>query len=104
MLSLDLSTLKEATIAVALGLMLGLERERSGFERSQEGHEEPQQRRASDHADGVHGSLGARTFALLTLVGWISVKVGGDSPAMPIAVLAFSSLMVSIFYFETRSA
>ncbi|MBI1753253.1 MAG: MgtC/SapB family protein [Acidobacteria bacterium] len=104
MLSLDLSTLKEAVLAVAVGLMMGLERERSGFERSQEGHEEPYHRRESDQAAALHGSLGARTFALLTLLGWISVKVGGENPAMPIAVMALAALMIGLFYYETSSA
>jgi uncharacterized membrane protein (DUF4010 family) len=102
MLSLDLSTLKEAAIAVALGLMMGLERERSGFERRQEGQGPTQNRRESDAAE-VPGSLGARTFALLTLMGWISVKVGGDNLAMPIAVMAMSAVMIGLFYFETKS-
>lgn len=104
MLSLDLSTLKEAVLAVAVGLMMGLERERSGFERSQEGHEEPRHRRGSDQAAALHGSLGARTFALLTLLGWIAVKVGGENPAMPIAVMALAALMIGLFYYETSSA
>ena len=102
MLSLDFSTLKEAAMAVALGLMMGLERERSGFERIQESRDEPQ-RRESDHAESLHGSLGARTFALLTLLGWISVKVGGDGLAMPIAVQAFVALLVGLFYYRTSS-
>ncbi|WLT33316.1 MgtC/SapB family protein [Geothrix sp. PMB-07] len=105
MLSLDISTLKEAVLAVAVGLMMGLERERSGFERSQEGHEEPFHRRESDQqATALHGSLGARTFALLTLLGWIAVKVGGENPAMPIAVMALAALMIGLFYYETSSA
>lgn len=104
MLTLDLSTLKEAGMAVALGLMMGLERERSGFERSQESREEPHHRRESDRAEGQRGSLGARTFALLTLLGWISVKVGGGSLAMPIAVQGFAALLVGLFYYETSSA
>ncbi len=103
MLTLDLATLKEAAIAVALGLMMGLERERSGFERSLEGQEETQRRRLADQVEGTRGSLGARTFALLTLLGWISVKVGGDGQAMPIAVLAFSTLMIGLFYFQTSA-
>lgn len=104
MLSLDLSTLKEAAMAVALGLMMGLERERSGFERSQETREEPFQRRESDRPEGNLGSLGARTFALLTLLGWISVKVGGGGLALPIAVQAFAALLVGLFYFQTSSS
>jgi uncharacterized membrane protein (DUF4010 family) len=104
MLNLDLSTLKEATMAVALGLMMGLERERSGFEHLQgdQGvlpcqHESPQ-------AEAPHGSLGARTFALLTLLGWIASKVGGDGLAMPIAVLTLAALMIGLFYHETSSS
>ncbi|GLH72433.1 hypothetical protein GETHLI_09350 [Geothrix limicola] len=104
MLSLDLSTLKEAAMAVALGLMMGLERERSGFERRQEGGAEPQLRRATDGLPATHGSLGARTFALLTLLGWISVKVGGANVAMPIAVMAFATVMIGLYYFETSNS
>lgn len=103
-LSLDFATLKEAGMAVALGLMMGLERERSGFERSREGSGEGQLRRESDRLEALHGSLGARTFALLTLLGWIAVKVGGDSQALPIAVMAFAALLIGLFYFETSSA
>ncbi|MDR3683340.1 MAG: DUF4010 domain-containing protein [Geothrix sp.] len=102
MLSLDLSTLKEAATAVALGLMMGLERERSGFERSQEGQAAAHNRRESDLVGAPHGGLGARTFALLTLVGWISVKVGGDGLAMPIAAMAMSALMIGLFYVKTN--
>jgi len=103
MLSLDLATLKEAGMAVALGLMMGLERERSGFERSREGLGEAPLRRESDRQEALHGSLGARTFALLTLLGWIAVKVGGDRQALPIAVMAFAALMIGLFYFETST-
>lgn len=103
MMSLDLSTLKEAAMAVALGLMMGLERERSGFERSQEGREEPHRRRAADDAEASPGGLGARTFALLTLLGWIAVKAGGGGLALPIAIMAFAALLVGLFYFRTSS-
>lgn len=102
MLTLDFSTLKEAIMAAALGLMMGLERESSGFERSRES-QEALNRRETDHVEGLHGGLGARTFALLTLLGWISVKVGGGGQAMPIAVQAFAAVMVGLFYFQTSS-
>lgn len=102
MLTLDFSTLKEAIMAVALGLMMGLERESSGLERSRESHE-ALQRRAADQADALHGALGARTFALLTLLGWISVKVGGGSLAMPIAIQAFAAILIGLFYHQTSS-
>ena len=104
MLNLDLSTLKEATMAVALGLMMGLERERSGFERTQEEQGDFSRRRESDRPEAPHGSMGARTFALLSLLGWISVKVGGDGQAMPIAVLALASLMIGLYYHETSGS
>ncbi len=104
MLTLDLSTLKEAAMAVALGLMMGLERERSGFERSHPEAEDGQQRRAADALEPPAGSLGARTFALLTLLGWLSMRVGGDSLAMPIAVMALTGFMVGLFYHLTSGA
>ncbi len=102
--SLDLSTLKEAAMAVAVGLMMGLERERSGFERSREESESTPSRRASDRLETPHGALGARTFALLTLLGWVSVKVGGGGLAMPIAVMALAALMIGLFYYETSTS
>ena len=102
MLSLDFSTLKEAVMAVALGLMMGLERESSGLERTRES-QEALQRRETDQAGMLHGALGARTFALLTLLGWISVKVGGDGLAMPIAVQAFAAILIGLFYHQTSS-
>lgn len=102
MLSLDFSTLKEAIMAAALGLMMGLERESSGFERSRERQEAPD-RREADRLESLHGALGARTFALLTLLGWISVKVGGESLAMPIAIQAFAAILIGLFYFQTSS-
>ena len=101
MLSLDLSTLKEAAMAVALGLMMGLERERSGFD-----HANGAPGDAGEGAEGSepkHGSLGARTFALLTLLGWVSVKVGGASSAIPIAVLIMAAGLIGLFYFETTA-
>ena len=104
MLTLDLSTLKEAAMAVALGLMMGLERERSGFERSHPEAEEGPQRRMTDALEPATGSLGARTFALLTLLGWLSMRVGGDSPAMPITVMALSGFMVGLFYRQTSGS
>ncbi|WP_243286072.1 MgtC/SapB family protein [Geothrix terrae] len=102
MLTLDFSTLKEAIMAAALGLMMGLERESSGFERSRES-QEALNRRETDRVEGLQGALGARTFALLTLLGWISVKVGGGSLAMPIAVQAFAAILIGLFYFRTSS-
>jgi hypothetical protein len=102
MLTLDFSTLKEAIMAAALGLMMGLERESSGFERSRESHE-ALNRRETDRVEDLQGALGARTFALLTLLGWISVKVGGGSLAMPIAVQAFAAVLIGLFYFRNSS-
>jgi uncharacterized membrane protein (DUF4010 family) len=104
MLNLELSTLKEAVMAVALGLMMGLERERSGFERTLVDQGGPAHRLELDRAEPPHGSLGARTFALLTLLGWIAVKVGGDGLAMPIAVLALAALMIGLYYHETSGS
>ncbi len=102
MLSLDLSTLKEAAMAVALGLMMGLERERSGFDRAPGGAGEATE--GPNGSDTRHGSLGARTFALLTLLGWVSVKVGGGGSAIPIAVLILASGLIGLFYVETTAA
>jgi uncharacterized membrane protein (DUF4010 family) len=104
MLNLDLSTLKEAAMAVALGLMMGLERERSGLEHTLEDQGALPHRRESDRTEAPHGSLGARTFSLLTLLGWVAVKVGGEGLAMPIAVLVLAALMIGLYYHQTSGA
>ena len=36
--------------------------------------------------------------ALLALLGWISVKVGGESLALPIAVMALAALLICLYY------
>lgn len=91
MLNLDLATLKEALVAVCMGLMMGLEREHAGLEK---GADQP----ARAEAEGS-GSIGARSFALLTLLGWMSTFAGGA--AVPVAVLAFTALLVGLFYHHT---
>lgn len=92
MLNLDLATLKEAVVAVGIGLMMGLEREHAGLEKEQD-------RVPPDGAGSPSGSIGARTFALLTLVGWMSTHAG--SAAVQVAVLAFSALLIALFYHHT---
>jgi uncharacterized membrane protein (DUF4010 family) len=104
MLILDLTTLREAVMAAALGLMMGLERERSGFEHSPVEREDLKPRGESDQIEASHGSLGARTFALLTLLGWISVKVGGQSLAMPMTVMALAAVMIGLSYYATSAS
>lgn len=93
MLNLDLATLKEALVAVGIGLMMGLEREHAGLEKAQD------QGPAPAEAGEATGSIGARTFALLTLVGWMSTHAG--SGAVQVAVLAFSALLIGLFYHHT---
>ena len=59
----DLDTLRGLAVAVGIGLLVGVERER---------------RRAEDG----HGVAGVRTFALIALAGALAERVGGIGIAL----------------------
>ena len=99
MLNLDLATLKEAAVAVCIGLMMGLEREHAGYEKEQDLGSAHPDRPAAESEGTPGGSIGARSFALLTLLGWMSTQAG--SAAVAVAVLAFTALLIGLFYHHT---
>ncbi|MBI4913214.1 MAG: MgtC/SapB family protein [Acidobacteria bacterium] len=96
---LELATLKEAAVAVAIGLMMGLEREHAGFEKEQDWLEAHPKRRAQDAEALFGGGVGARSFALLALLGWMSTLAGG--PWLPVATLGFTAVLLGLHYHHT---
>jgi uncharacterized membrane protein (DUF4010 family) len=98
-INLDLETLKQAVVAVAIGLMMGLEREYAGLEKEQDWLEAHPQRRGGDSAQRFHATIGARTFALLTFSGWVSGLFGGA--ALPLGFCGLSAILVALHYHHT---
>lgn len=66
----------EAALATGLGLIVGLEREHS----VEPGGREP--------------LFGVRTFALIALLGWTSIYLGGGAPWLPIAAVAVTTALL----------
>ena len=97
--NLDLATLKEAAVAVCVGLMMGLEREHAGLEKEQDWTAAHPSRPVPEAENASIGSIGARSFALLTLLGWMSTLAG--SAAVPVAALAFAALLIGLYYHHT---
>jgi uncharacterized membrane protein (DUF4010 family) len=71
--------LLQATVAIALGLIIGLEREHHGVE---EGRREER--------------LGVRTFAMLALIGWSSLYVGAGSVWLAAAALVTTGAIIAV--------
>src|SRR5262249_44574302 len=77
--------LLQAAVAVAIGLVMGLERE----------HHEV--------AEGeIEIRLGMRTFALLALLGWASAFTG--IPWLPFAALLASGIVIATQYFRAAGS
>ena len=88
----------EALYAVGIGLAVGLEREHSDLT-----HElEPTARPDGDERSREVG-LGVRTFALISLVGWV-LAVLGDANAMiqPLGLIAVAGLLAAQFVVAAR--
>ena len=81
---LELRPLWEATVALALGVLIGLEREHARVEA----------------ADLNPSAKGARTFALLALLGYASAEIGQAFPGMPLLVLAGIALLLAAMHLE----
>ena len=72
-MTVDLDTLRGLAVAVGIGLLVGVERER---------------RRAEDG----HGVAGVRTFALIALAGALAEQVGGIGIALAGGFVALAAL------------
>src|SRR5262245_29546334 len=74
-------TARPFLLAIAIGLLIGPERERA-------------------HADReVHDPLGSRTFTLLAMLGAVAAYL--ESPAMGIVLAAFAGAIIVAGYFRT---
>jgi uncharacterized membrane protein (DUF4010 family) len=81
---LELRPLWEAAAALALGLLIGLEREHARVEAS----------------ENNPSAKGARTFALIALLGYASVLMGQSVPSLPLLTLAGLALLLSALHLE----
>lgn len=81
---LELRPLWEAGVALALGLLIGLEREHARVEA----------------AENNPSAKGARTFALIALLGYAAAQLGQTVPALPLWTLAGLSLLLSALHLE----
>lgn len=87
----DNSTLRlllDATLAIGIGLFIGLEREHSDVSRHQ-----PQEGPAEARRETL---LGVRTFALLALFGWVTAYSGEIHPWLPVAALVVTGGLVAL--------
>jgi len=75
-------TARPFLLAIAIGLLIGLERERARTEQR------------------VHEPLGSRTFTLLALLGAVAAHV--ESPAIAIVLSVFSGAIIIAGYFRSR--
>jgi uncharacterized membrane protein (DUF4010 family) len=81
----------DAALAIGIGLFIGLEREHSDV---------------SEHADREvarrESLLGVRTFALLSLFGWVSAYAGTAYPWLPVASLLVIGGLVTLAFVSGR--
>ncbi len=81
---LELRPLWEAAVALALGLLIGLEREHARVEA----------------AENNPSAKGARTFALIALLGYAAILLGQTVPGLPLWTLVGLSLLLSALHLE----
>jgi uncharacterized membrane protein (DUF4010 family) len=85
-------TLVEAGYALAIGLAVGFEREHHDLTRGLPPDEIPADRPPAEPAQPA--ALGARTFALVALAGWLAAYLGDRYPALAaIGVLAIVAMI-----------
>ncbi len=76
-----LKLLIDGSIAIGIGLFIGLERE----------HHE-----TAEQGDGREALMGVRTFALLSLFGWLAGNFTASSPWIPVAALIVVGALLGI--------
>jgi uncharacterized membrane protein (DUF4010 family) len=85
----DLALFVEALYAIGIGLVVGFEREHHDISHGLDPHEEPGAEQGNRET-----VLGARTFALLGLVGWLLGFLGEVVPwALPAGIVAVTALV-----------
>lgn len=82
--------LLEAGYAIAIGLAVGFEREHHDLTRTLEPDEVPEDEREPL----PNPAAGARTFAIIALVGWLGAVLGDDYPALaPLAIVVVAAVI-----------
>ncbi len=92
----------EAGYAVAIGLVVGFEREHHGISQDLA----PQDVPSDVHPDALKAEspLGVRTFALLSLTGWVLAVLGDRWPAvLPVGLVAVSGLVIAQYVVGVRA-
>jgi uncharacterized membrane protein (DUF4010 family) len=90
--------LGNSAIAVGIGLFIGLEREHRDIAVSH-GKERGESSRPSPSPDGARKGetvLGVRTFALVSLTGWLCALLGARLPWLPVAGVIGASALFAV--------
>jgi uncharacterized membrane protein (DUF4010 family) len=94
-------TIVEAGYAVAIGLVIGFEREHNAITEKLTPLDVPGEKTPSPAPDDV--ILGSRTFSLLCLGGWLVALLGDRYPAMvPVGMIALVGMTVAQYVMATR--
>lgn len=96
--TLTLDLLIQAAYALAIGLVIGMEREHHQVAETIESDEAP----VEHGIDKTGDAIGVRTFALLSLMGWASGQMGLMWPWIPPVALAVIGVLVTAKYIITR--
>lgn len=87
--------LLDAATAAGIGLLVGLEREHhETADRNHEGATEP---------SSAELLLGARTFGLLAVLGWLATYAGVNEPLLPLIAMLAATALVCIAAVRTHS-
>ncbi len=93
--------LVEAAYAVGIGLVVGFEREHSGVSQGLAPEAVPEEAAPAPPRDSL---LGARTFALLALGGWLAAFLGDRQPLIvPLGLLALVGLIAVQYVLASRT-
>jgi uncharacterized membrane protein (DUF4010 family) len=91
----------EAAYAVGIGLAVGFEREHHDVTRGLEPTDVPEEKQ--DEAKIPSPALGARTFAILALGGWLAAVIGDRYPAVaPLGIVAVAVALIVQYVFAVR--
>ncbi len=93
--------LVEAAYAIGIGLVVGFEREHSGVSEGLAPEAVPEEAQPAPRKEVL---LGARTFALLGLAGWLIAVLGERQPLLlPVAVVAVVAMLVVQYVLAARA-
>jgi uncharacterized membrane protein (DUF4010 family) len=98
--ALSLDMVIEVAYALGIGVFIGLEREHHGIAAGLDAHEAPAEHGVS--AGPPDTSMGLRTFALLSVMGWAVAYAGDAWPWVPPVGLAVAAALVIAQYVIAR--